>query len=534
MLMMMQSGSPSDKMAIYARTSKVGEERDEAGPIENQVSYGNDVYMSRHPGQIVEVYRDEGVSGATDPFKRPDCARMLADAKSGRFNVLLVYRLDRLARSLFYLLDAKKKLDEWDITIRSMTEPLDTSDPMGRFIFNLLGLIAEWERETIKERTELGRKMALAAGKVMGKPPAGYSKNEKGMLVVDPLEGPLVQEVFDLLAKGVTAGAIARLLNQRGTPRLWLSRGYSGKNGEVSPWRPGVITEIAHNNLYWTGQYRYERKNGSVTVAPAPPLVDHATAILACRHLSTNNSLAKGRANGTSNIYLLSGLIRCECGSAWSGSGSRDPGRTYYSCIVAKNKKRYAPEGRSCDMPHVRADKLDREVWGDIKAMAEHPGNLVEKIRAQLLGSAGDVDAAKRDLEAVCREYDELLAKRLDAQLRADAGEMTREELSAYLRAGVARVNELEHKKAELAESLALRQVDEARIASIESICRNLLEMVQESEGNPVLMRELVQCLVKHVSVTMGNGGTPTIHIQYLFSEPHVEDGSTQNVLTRS
>jgi|GEM_PF-342845 len=513
--MLLEQSAGAQTVAVYCRVSS--EEQAQSGTIQNQGDFAQR-YCDLHELKILEVYTDEGVSGVISPFERPASARMLADAKAGRFNTLLVYRLDRLSRSLWHLLQVHEKLQEWGVALRSETEPLDTSTPVGRFVFQLLGSIAELERETIRERTELGRSRALAAGKAMGKPPLGFVVNEGGLLDIDPQEGPLVQEIFTLAAAGTTAGAITRLLDERGVLKPWRSRGYKGKNGEVEGWAIPTILQILRNSLYWSGEWRYERKDGSAVLLPAPVLVDQAMALTAHQQLAGNNFKAKG----VHKLYLLSGLIRCaECGSGWTGTGGTGDRRRYYACITAKNKKR--SRGRQCDLRPARADLLDATVWADIKAIAEKPGKLAEKIQAKLSQSAEDVEAARRELSAVMSEYDALGGKRLDAQLRSDNGDITREELSAYLRAGAERMRGLERRRLELAERLALRQAEEARVASTDWVRQNLQQMVSEAEGSGELKQQLVRFLVKQVIMSRGEAGRTDAMIDYMYSGP---DGS--------
>lgn len=525
--MMEQNGKP-ERVAVYCRVSS--EEQAESGTIENQIEFARK-FCELHSLQALETYADEGVSGATDPTHRPAAARMLADAKAGRFNVLLVYRIDRLARSLWHLLNIYQQLEDWGVAVRSMTEPLDTSSPVGRFVFQLLGSIAELERETIRQRTELGRERAIANGKALGKRPMGLALNDSGQLAVHPQEGPLVQEMFTLAADGLSAGAIARILDQRGTPTMWTARGY--RQGErTGLWTQQAVLTVLHNPVYWTGEWRYSHKDGTKSAVPAPMLIDIAMATRAHRQLSLNNLKAKG----VHRPYLLSGLIRCgDCGSACVGSSNgADTGRRYYSCHAAQNRKRYP--NKNCTMPKVRADLLDAEVWADIKAVADDPGELAQRIQARLLQSAGGVEAKRKQLVEVVAEYDAITNSRLDAQLRADRGEMTRDELGKYLRATVGRVGELERLKIELSEQLADLQVDEAKVASLEEICRNLRELVAQAEGHPELQRKVIASLTKQVAIRRGRDGKAEVEIEYMVSSLGKRgagsDGSTSTAST--
>lgn len=512
--MLTQTSSKPERVALYGRVSS--DEQVQAGSIANQIDFGRR-FCDLHALEIVESYTDDGVSGTTDPADRPAAGRMLADAKAGRFDTLLVYRLDRLARSLWHLLGTYQKLTEMGVTLRSMTEPVDTSSPIGRFIFQLLGSIAELERETILERSRLGTSRALAEGRPPGRPPAGYARDNDGRFAAHRSEAPLVREIFSLAASGTPAGTIARTLNDRGVPTLWTARGYRSKDGRDGVWKHTAILSILHNKVYWTGQYLYGREGEDPAKVPAPVLVEPAVALKALRQLSANNLSAKV----PHRVYLLSGLIRCgECGSAWVGSGGSTDNRPYYRCNDALRHKYRKAEGQErCHLKPMRADLLDSQVWEDIKAAADRPGRLAEKIAAKLSESAGEVEAAKRELDAVTAEYDALLAERLDAQLRSDRGEMSRGELGAYLKAGVGRVLELERRQEALSEQLALRQMEEAQIASVEDVCRRLRDLVAAAENDLSLKAQLVRSLVKGVTTQRREDGKTEAKIEYVAKE---------------
>ena len=118
---------------------------------------------------IVEEYVDEGVSGAT--ASRPGLDRLLADGQRGRFDVLLVWKLDRLGRSLQHLLGVLDELAGWGVGFASVRDAgIDTTTPSGRLMLQLLGAFAEFEREMIRERVVAGVRRAQAAGKHCGRP----------------------------------------------------------------------------------------------------------------------------------------------------------------------------------------------------------------------------------------------------------------------------------------------------------------------------------------------------------------------------
>jgi DNA invertase Pin-like site-specific DNA recombinase len=124
---------------------------------------------------------------------RPELAKLLEHARKG--DTLVVWRLDRLGRSLRHLIDLSEQLQERGIALRSLTEAIDTSTPAGRFLFNLLSALASMEREVLVERTMAGLRAAAARGRRGGRPPvldADKLRAAKAMLASGTMSAPEV------------------------------------------------------------------------------------------------------------------------------------------------------------------------------------------------------------------------------------------------------------------------------------------------------------------------------------------------------
>jgi DNA invertase Pin-like site-specific DNA recombinase len=119
--------------------------------------------------EVIDTYVDHGFSGVR--VKRPALDRMLADARRGRFEVLLVWSCDRVARSTRHLLDVLDELNQLNIQFVSFREALDTSGPLGRAITIIIGAIAELERSLIIERVRAGMRRAKLEGRHIGRNP---------------------------------------------------------------------------------------------------------------------------------------------------------------------------------------------------------------------------------------------------------------------------------------------------------------------------------------------------------------------------
>ena len=149
-------------IAIYARVST------DRQSTESQLNALRE-YAGKRAWAISKEYIDEGYTGSNT--KRPAFTAMMADAKKRKFDVLLVYKLDRLSRSLKDLIMTLDDLKSIGIDFISYDNGLDTTTPTGRLIFNVVGAVAEFEKDIIRERVRAGLENAKRKGKRLGRPP---------------------------------------------------------------------------------------------------------------------------------------------------------------------------------------------------------------------------------------------------------------------------------------------------------------------------------------------------------------------------
>src|SRR6266508_2170720 len=157
-------------------------------------------YVPAQPGWRLVLSYEDRMSGKQ--LNRPGLARALADAHAGRYDLLLVFKVDRLARSVSGLAQVLEALDAAGVAFRSASEPFDTSTPAGRMMVQMLGVFAEFERELIVERTKMGLAKKAAKGEWKGGPsPYGYSYDpERRLLVPIEEEAANVRRMFRLYA----------------------------------------------------------------------------------------------------------------------------------------------------------------------------------------------------------------------------------------------------------------------------------------------------------------------------------------------
>src|SRR5262245_27365717 len=170
------------RAALYMRVSTKGHGQ----TTETQAVALRD-YAANRGFQIIEEYRDEGISGSKD--SRPTLNRLIKDARAQKFDLVIVARFDRFARSVSHLLRALEEFSHLSIDFVSLSESIDTSTPIGKMIFTMLGAVAELEHNLIRERVHMGISRARKQGKALNRP----------RVEVDPRQ---VAEVAELRARG--------------------------------------------------------------------------------------------------------------------------------------------------------------------------------------------------------------------------------------------------------------------------------------------------------------------------------------------
>ncbi len=151
------------RAAIYARVSTTNHGQDvtmQTGELEQ--------FTQARAWTLTDSYIDRGISGSKD--RRPELDRLMADAHKRKFDVVIVWKFDRFARSVSHLLRALETFNALGIAFVSLSEQMDTSTPTGKMVFTVLGAVAELERSLIVERVKAGLRNARAKGKRLGRP----------------------------------------------------------------------------------------------------------------------------------------------------------------------------------------------------------------------------------------------------------------------------------------------------------------------------------------------------------------------------
>ncbi|MEK9724430.1 MAG: recombinase family protein [Rhodospirillaceae bacterium] len=411
------------RAVLYARVSTDAQAA-EGVSLESQRDMA-ERYCRERGWELAGEYRDV-MSGRND--KRPQLRALEADAKARRFEVVLVYRTDRLARSFTKSAAVMAHLAEAGVALVSMTEPLDLTSPMGKAIFGVLAGFAEQESENIGQRVRDAKRYGASRGVWQSnRVPYGYKFTGKetggARLEVDEEWAPVVRQVFAWAAAGETFHAIAHRLNQGGQP----TRG-------GAQWHPTTVRNMLMNPTY-SGRVAYGRRRRvgkrwrtrpesewTVSEAAFPALVDAETWAAVQARLA-EVAATSPRARHARTKYPWSGLVCCgTCGYRMTLKPNR--GHALYACRTADAKCAVRPTVpvRFLDevvLPKLLARYRSAATKGSIKR--ERPGPdptrrikaLEARIaRAKRLALAGvlDEDEAAREVAAAREELAELQA----------------------------------------------------------------------------------------------------------------------------
>jgi len=392
------------RSAIYTRKSTEEGLDQEFNSLDAQreacVAY---VASQRHEGwvPVPHHYDDGGISGGT--LERPALQRLLADVEAGWVDVVVVYKVDRLTRSL---MDFAKLVDAFEqngVSFVSITQQFNTTTSMGRLTLNILLSFAQFEREVIGER--IRDKFAASRKKGMwmgGNPPLGYDVHNR-KLVVNETEAAVVRHIFERFTKTGSATRLVKELNAEGyRTKSWITQ--AGKERRGRPLDKGYLYRLLNNRVYLgEAVHKGVSHPGEHDAIVPRDIWDKVHAIL-----SEN---ARTRANRTraATPAPLKGLIRCaEHDSAMTPSHTRKKGKQYryYVCLHATKNG-----SDTCSVRSVPAGEIEDAVVSQIRALLRTPELVARTMRAARMSAAEqplDHEEAAESLQQLDAIWEEL------------------------------------------------------------------------------------------------------------------------------
>lgn len=355
-------------------------------------------YCKAQDWLIADIYVDGGYTGSN--LNRPGIQKLMSETE--KFDVVLVYKLDRLSRSqrdTLYLIEEIFRPNKVDFV--SMQESFDTSSPFGKAMIGLLAVFAQLEREQIKERTWMGRVARAKTGLHHGggNIPIGYDY-EDGKLIVNPYEAEQVRKIYEWYLSGSSLKAITDKLQDAG---------YTNKYSSYNSW--SSVRNILENETY-IGRLHF----GDV-------VVDHAHEAIITEEQFNAAQILRGKrreqfgSHAFQSKHVLTGLLFCgHCGGRYY---LRNTGKySYYACYSRTKQMNNMIKDPNCQNKIWRAQDLEPIIEEKILALLRNP-KIAEELAAGKPKAAAPV-SKNTDIERRIREIDRQIGKLMELYQQDD------------------------------------------------------------------------------------------------------------------
>ncbi len=371
------------KIVVYARFSSENQ-REES--IDAQLRACRD-YARSHKYLVVGEYVDRAFTGTND--NRPEFQKMIEDSRRGNFDLVLVHKLDRFSRNVEQTIRYISELRDSGVELKSAIEQFDNT-PEGEFMRNMMSNISQYYVRNLAREVMKGmRESAYKCLHVGGIPPLGYCVDLDKKYQVDEKEANIVKKIFELYIDGNTHQKIITELN---------GLGYRNKKG--TEWTKNSILSILRNEKY-IGTYVWNRvvaknskgkRNGHrekpveevIRIPNGIPAIISTEIFQKVQGIIAKRKLGEESPRRSGTVYLLSGLVRCSCGSSMQGNRRKartrqnpnwKPKPTYisYRCTFRKTKDKTL-----CDNPEIRKEYLEAYVITELEKLliAENIQNI--------------------------------------------------------------------------------------------------------------------------------------------------------------
>ena len=487
--------------AAYIRVSSK-RQAEEGASIDEQKSSILE-YCERNNIKVVKWYIDAGVSGRK--INRPAFNELLVDVKTGIYDMVIVWKLDRLSRRPIMGYRLKEAMDTTRTEFYSIIEGNTVNN---RVMFGIWLAWAEQESLDKSVRAKVGAKGRVKKGKIFHDAKYGYQMGEDGTPEINEPEAEVVRRVFKEYLEGVPTLHISDRLNRDGIlPRR---RAY---------WHPPAILLIIkathYKGIAHFGQVKRiaaegdhittEKTESSEWTEVAYPVIVDESDWEAAQQLRK----AKGRGYGPKGDPLespLRGLMYCRCGSKYTVTNTRANGVTRktdtrnYVCIVGRYNK-----NAGCARRHVGAKGIEAAVWGYVKAVVKEPEIIrrgLEVARAEYAqtGTLDEIEENRRMLESVGQERQRALTAYQKGYLGDD-------ELDVRMRSIGERREMYQFEVYRLESQVSEYETHMARIDAFIPMAQDMASTIDD--WTPQERAELIKALVKKVTVT-DNTGDPT------------------------
>jgi site-specific DNA recombinase len=461
------------KAVIYTRVSS--EEQVKGNSLSEQERKCQ-YFIKSKDGDITDTYIDGGKGGETK--ERPELQRMLEDAKKGIFDAVVVYKIDRLSRSLKDFLDMQDYLTKLNVELISVSEAYDTSTPQGRLFIHMLSSFAEFEREQIKERINMGQIASMKKGNWKGSPPYGYDLKDK-KLVINKKEAKVVKNIFKLFADNcyeierLTLMKAQKIVNTWNVPTK-LAKNRTYKKSSPNFWNTSTVQNVIKKEIY-TGKTHIRKmtKNTNPSIKnkrvlrpreewieyKAPKIISRETFDKAQIVLKKNSEFAFRKQKFPDGI--LSKIVYCsECGRKYAVCHEKGKAEKY-QCYCQGTKKFRTDE--RCTAKSFVSYRLEEPLWDKLKKILSNPEILQKHIDKQVN------NINKKDTQENIKQLDRDLQKIKNQRKRL---------LNLYLVGDIERDNFKERdnwlEKEETTSAIKINEINQSKILSEEMKSKSL------------------------------------------------------------
>ena len=281
---------------------------------------------------IYKIFREDGKSAKTGNY-RPEFNKMITDMEQGKFNAIVIYKLDRFTRSLIDLDLTLRRMEDVNCGLISVTEEINTKTAFGKFFIRIIVLIAQLEIEQTSERTIMGLEGAVKEGVHIGKRPLGYDKKSETdtRLVINEEEAKVIREIFGMYLQGYSYYYIAKHLVDSGNT--------------MRKWKDFTIQKIINDRIYCGDiEHRKTLKDKETIVhEDVVPKIVSKEVFNECQRLIEKNK----KSFGSTLTYMFGKTLYCaKCKTLLKVSSANDKGIKHYVCDNCKNfnEKKIEPE----------------------------------------------------------------------------------------------------------------------------------------------------------------------------------------------
>jgi site-specific DNA recombinase len=425
-----------------------------------------------------QTYVDSGLSGGT--LERPALKRLLADAEAGLLDVILIYKIDRLSRSINQFYRIWEVLERRGVDLVSATQDLNTSTSQGKLMLNLLLSFGQYERELVGERTRdkiaASRRRGLWTG---GTPILGYDIRD-GRLVTNEGEAFRVREIYRLYLEHPSLTRVVEELNHRGwTTKCWTRKDGGDRDGRAFD-KP-ALHRLLVNPLY-AGKVR---SNGSLHAGEHHAIVDETTWSRANAHLRHNGATG-GKAVRNKHGALLRGLLfcaPCDCAMTHSFTKKGTVLYRYYVCVNRLKKGAHA-----CPGGKIAAHEAERQAVDRIREIGRDPEMIAEVVRQ----AKGQLDEHRKALGVEQRQLGKDLKRERASLKRLASGPRNGDALGTMARlAGIQqRIETVEGRLVTVVrdlDSAKQHAIDEGQVAAALSAFDSVWEALVPTEQARIL-----------------------------------------------